>query len=257
VTSETPPPYLRSDVSARERQQIEALLGPLDDERLLRAVRDGRGRQFQRLEFLGDSVLDVVLAVHRWIEPLCAACAGDRRHAEASDRHLTEAARRAGVGEWLEWRASGERIADVVETCIAACWFSGGWRQVSPFVGTVVHPLGDDTSQALATGLVGEPGRAARRVGSSVLELASGHRTFTALPDADEGALSTARAAVHEAHAVALRAAALQDMAGVRFVRGDDDSVLSQVEDLLAGVLGRSGADAALTAAGPFVSTPH
>ena len=244
-------------MSARESQQIQALLGPIDDPVLVRAVRDGRGRDFQRLEFLGDSVLDVVLAVHRWVEPACDACAVDGRHAEASDRYLAEAARRAGVGAWLEWRASHERIADVVETCVAACWLSGRWRPTVSFVTTVVHPMGERTTDALERGLPGEPGRAARRVGSAVLELASAHGVFAALPDADEGALSTARAAVHQAQAVARRAHAIGEFGGVRFQPGDADVMLSQVEDLLAERLGTSGADAALAAAETFVSAPH
>lgn len=254
---QTPPPFLRPDIDARDRNAIEQMLGPLPDERLLRAVRDGRGREFQRLEFLGDSVLDVVLAVHRWVEPECPACRANGHHDEASDRYLGEAAQRAGVGDWLEWHASAERVADLVETCVAACWLSDRWQQVVPFVSAVVHPLHESTSRALSSGLAGEPGRAARRVGSAVLELAAGHAVFGALPEADEGVLSTARADLHQASAVARRASAPDAVAGVRFQPGDDDMMLSQVEDLVASVLGSSGADAALTVAEPFVSTPH
>ena len=68
---DTPPPYLRPSITERERAEIEATLGPITDHVALLAVRDGRGKQFQRLEFLGDSVLDVVLTVHRWAEPGC------------------------------------------------------------------------------------------------------------------------------------------------------------------------------------------
>jgi hypothetical protein len=233
-------------------------LGPISDVSLLRAVRDGRGRQFQRLEFLGDSVLDVVLAVHRWVEPQCEACARDGRHAEASDRYLAEAAQRARVGSWLEWHASHDRIADLVETCVAVCWLSDSWVRVVGFTSTVVHPMGRRTAAALAEGgVAGEPGRAARRVGSAVLELASGRQAFMTLPDADEGVLSTARAAVHEAHQVARRAIELSEVDGAPFGRGDDDMMLSQVEDLLATTLATSGADAALVLAERFVSASH
>jgi dsRNA-specific ribonuclease len=255
VTHETPPPYLRPDVNARERSQIEGLLGPVPDLSLLRAVRDGRGRQFQRLEFLGDSVLDVVLNVHRWVEPGCSVCARTQQMSEASDHHLAEVAKRARLGEWLEWRASHERIADLVETCVAACWLTGSWPQVQSFVMAVVHPMGERTLQALVSGVAGEPGPAARRVGSAVLELESGSIVYRVLPQANEGVLSTSRALRHQAVAIAARARLLGDVGGRRFESRDNDTVLSEVEDLVAATVGDSGADAGLEMARPFVST--
>ena len=254
MKSETPPPYLRSDVSDRERSQIESVLGPIPDLALLRAVRDGRGKQFQRMEFLGDSVLDVILTVHRWVEPECASCDRRAQSPEASDHHLAEAASAAGLGGWLEWQASHERIADLVETCVAACWLTGRWPQAVSFASAVVHPLGRRTLEALTVGLAGEPGRAARRVGSAVLELESGSVLYQSMPDADEGALSTSRALRHEVAAIARRARAIGVVAGRRFHAGDDDVVLSEVEDLLATTLGSSGADASLQLAQQFVS---
>jgi dsRNA-specific ribonuclease len=245
---------LRSDVSGRERTQIEALLGPIPDLVLLRAVRDGRGKQFQRLEFLGDSVLDLVLTVHRWVEPECTTCDRRAQSPEASDHHLAEAAAAAGLGRWLEWHASHERIADLVETCIAACWLTGRWPQAVQFVSGVVHPVGARTLEALTVGAAGELGRAARRVGSALLELESATVVFQSMPEADEGALSTSRALLHEAAAVARRARDLGVVAQHRFHSGDDDTVLSEVEDLLAASLGSSGADASLQLAQQFVS---
>lgn len=253
MTSDTPPPYLRADVTEVERHQIESLLGPLADDSLLRAVRDGRGLQFQRLEFLGDSALDVVLAVHGWIEPECPSCASNPALSEASDAHLTEVAQRVGLGGWLEWRASPERIADLVETCVAACWLSGRWAQVTPFVRDVIHPVASPTTQALAGGSDGAPGRAGRRMASTVLELAAAHGLYLAMPDADEGALSTARAGIHRASAIAAHARRIGEVSGRQVGSGDDDTVLSQVEDALAVVMAQSGADACLAAAAQFV----
>jgi dsRNA-specific ribonuclease len=246
---------LRPDVNARERSQIEALLGPVPDLALLRAVRDGRGRQFQRLEFLGDSVLDVVLNVHHWVEPRCSFCARAGQMSEASDHHLAEDALRAGLGEWLEWRASHERIADLVETCIAACWLTGRWPQAFHFVRAVVHPIGERTLQALVTGVAGEAGRAARRVGSAILELESAWIVYHALPEASEGVLSTSRALRHAATAVATRARLLGEVSGHRFASHDDDTVLSEVEDLVSATVGATGADRGLEMAQIFVST--
>jgi dsRNA-specific ribonuclease len=245
-------------VSDRERAQIENMLGPIPGAVLLRAVRDGRGRQFQRMEFLGDSVLDVILTVHRWVEPEFSACGRQSQSAEASDQHLGEAAVAAGLGAWLEWQASHERVADLVETCIAACWLTGRWPQAVQFVTTVVHPVGERTLESLTVGAAGEPGRAARRVGSAVLELESGNLVYHSMPEVDEGVLSTSRALLHEAAAVARRARTLGVVAGHRFHSGDDDTVLSEVEDLVSATLGASGADASLELAQQFVSPgPH
>ncbi len=205
-------------------------------------MRDGRGKQFQRLEFLGDSVLDVVLVVHEWAEPGCPACASRQASTAASDVHLAEAAHNAGLGAWLEWRASPERIADLVETCVAACWLSGRWAQAARFVAQVVHPVGEVTTKSLLTGGAGlEPGRIARRAGSALLELAAAEGVVHGFPDADEGELSTRRATIHRATAIAV----LAKEHGV-LQRGDAELVLSAVEDQVAAALAAEGADGAL-----------
>jgi dsRNA-specific ribonuclease len=257
VTSDTPPPYLRPDITDDERNLIESVLGPVTDESVLRAVRDGRGREFQRLEFVGDSVLDVILTAHQWIERDCAACAGADALPDASDHALAAAASEVGLGSWLEWQASPERIADLVETCVAACWLSGRWAQASTFVSHVVHPVGDATVAALERGATaGSPGRAARRVGSAMLELAAAWGVYLSLPDADEGTLSTRRATLHRASAVAAIARGSQGAVLIGDVRGDDVTVLSQVEDALAVVMASSGADECLRVASLFVPAP-
>jgi dsRNA-specific ribonuclease len=243
---QTPPPRLRSRVSTRERALITDAVGPLTDERLVRAVRDGRGREFQRLEFLGDSVLDLVLAAHRWVEPRCRACRDAQQ--VASDRHLAQVARAVGLGVWLEWDASDDRIADLVETCVAASWLTGRWRRAVGFASRVVHPFGDPTVQLLeAGGQSLAPGREARRVGAAVLELAAGSGLSDELPLADEGELSRRRSLLHDADQVAARARKREQTSG------DVETVLSRVEDALAAQLADAGADAALTAARPLL----
>lgn len=247
--SQTPPPYLRATVTAAERAEIEATLGPITDDDALHGVRDGRGRTFQRLEFLGDSVLDVILMVHEWAEPRCPACAQGSAAAAASDDRLAAAAGGAGLGTWLEWRASAERMADLVETCVAACWLSGRWTQAAHFVTSVVHPADGVTVAALVTGAPSlEPGKAGRRAGSAFLELAAADAVVNAYPDADEGELSERRAAIHRATAIAV----IAKQRGVTAV-SEPDVVLSAVEDQVAAVLATHGADAALQLAGQFV----
>ena len=255
MTPDTPPPYLRADITEEERRQIETVIGPVPDELALRAVRDGRGREFQRLEFVGDSVLDVILTTHQWIEPDCSACAHEAP--DASDHALAAAASAVGLGAWLEWQASPERIADLVETCVAACWLSGRWVQASTFVSYVVHPVGPATVGTLRNGsAVGLPGRAARRVGSAVLELAAAFGVYLSLPDVDEGTLSTRRATLHRASAVAVIARGPVGASLIGEVRGDDVTVLSQVEDALSAIMASSGADECLRAANEFVPAP-
>ena len=201
------------------------------------------------MEFFGDSVLDVILAVHVWAEPECLACVTREATAAASDIHLAEAARRTGLGEWLEWRASDERIADLVETCVAACWLSGRWQQAARFAAQVVHPMGEPTVRVLALGAAHlDSGRVARRAGSALLELAAGDGLVRAFPDADEGELSTRRATIHRATAIAVVA----KERGLTH-RGDPEMVLSAVEDQVAAVLATDGADAALLVAQHFV----
>jgi dsRNA-specific ribonuclease len=244
---QTPPPRLRAKVTAHERALITDAVGPLAAELLLRAVRDGRGREFQRLELLGDSVLDLLLAVHRWVVADCPACGGTSQ--VASDRHLAQAARDVGLGSWLEWDASDDRIADLVEACVAAAWLSGGWEQAVGFVSRVVHPLGVATAPVLsAGGASAAPGREARRVGAALLELAAAAGLYRQLPLADEGELSTRRARIH--HGERIAAAARASDPGLR---GDTDTVVSKVEDTLAALLASAGADQALAAARPLL----
>jgi dsRNA-specific ribonuclease len=118
-------------------------------------VRDARGRTSQRLEFLGDSALDLTLATHVAVEPDCPACPASPRRGDparlVTDRRLAERARAHGMGDWLEWEASDDRLADLVETAVAAV---------------------------------------ERRFGASVLELAAAADAYRRLPDA---ALARAR----------------------------------------------------------------
>lgn len=241
-----PPPHLRSEVNENERAAIAAAVGPLAPE-LLRPIRDGRGQQFQRLEFLGDSVMDLALAVHALIEPACSNClsvAGDVGRL-VTDHALASQATAGGFGGWLEWQASPERLADLVEAAAAAAWLQGGWSQAFEVINGVVHPLSPLTLKALATGGLaadqGSTSKALRRVGASLLELAASQLVYRAAADADEGELSRRRAELH-------RATRIAEYARDHHVgTGKDDSVLSDaVEELLAQRLLSAGADLAL-----------
>jgi hypothetical protein len=245
----TPPPELRTSITEHERAQIIDVLGQIPDGPTLLAVRDGRGKQFQRLEFVGDSVLDVMLAVHQWCEPQCRHCREPGAVVDSTDHHLAEVAMQTGLGSWLEWAASAERLADLVETCVSACWLSGGWSQALSFASRVVHPMGAETARALEGGIPGlDAGRAARRVGSAFLELGAANGLMQTLPNADEGELSQRRAEIHRASAVA---AVVSRRDGS--LRGDPETLLSHAEDQVAEALAAGGADVALQLAQQFV----
>jgi dsRNA-specific ribonuclease len=236
-------------LSRREQAQIEDAIGPITDLPLLLAVRDGRGRQFQRLEFLGDSVLDVMLATHRWVE--LGAGRGERVVGPevASDRRLAQHARKATFGQWLEWRASDERLADLIETCLAACWLSGGWPQAEAMASRVVHPIGAETLNVLVSGEAELPaGRIGRRAAAAIFELAGAHQVYSQFPQASEGELSQRRATIHRTDVIARAARQL----GEEYV-GDDETVMAAVEDVVATALSQRGADAALQVAAGFM----
>jgi len=243
-----PPPAARRTVSADERTAIEAVVGVISDADLLRALRDARGRLFQRLEFLGDSVLDLALVMHSVLEPDCPRCRASRRHGDparlATDRQLAEQARRHGLGSWLEWEVSDERLADVVEAAVAVAWLSGGWSAVVGLVSAAVHPLGDGLGPALQDGGVTAPGDPAgeRRVGAALLELAAALAAYRELPEGDEGDLSRRRAERHRTARVAEYAA----RTAVVVASGDADTVSDRVERWLAADVLAHGADAAL-----------
>ena len=94
---DTPPPRLRVDVSADERAAIVAVTGELPLP-ALRAVRDGRGLEFQRLEFLGDSVLDVLVSAHAAFDPQCPNCARAGGNVARLVTDVALAARHGAVG---------------------------------------------------------------------------------------------------------------------------------------------------------------
>jgi len=252
---ETPPPRLRVDVSAAERAAIEEVTGALPLP-ALRAVRDGRGREFQRLEFLGDSVLDVVVSVHAASDPQCPHCArsGGNVARLVTDAALAARAEEIHLGSWLEWRASTERLADLTEACIAAAWIAGGWAQAIAVVQRMVHPLGDmaaifagsfDGNFDANTVATVNPGRASRRVGAAFLELAGASSAFNSDPTADEAKLSAMRAAVHRAERVAQFAQRSRLVA----TDGEASQVSDRVEEQIAQLLWSQGADSALTLA--------
>lgn len=252
--SQTPPSRMRKDVRDDERRAIESVVGPVS-EAVERAVRDARGVDFQRLEFLGDSILDLVLSAHTIVEPGCAGCAkvsGDIGRL-VTDHELGLRAAASGLGSWLEWQASPERHADLVEACVAAAWLPARWTQAAQFISVTVHLLGDEVAATLERGgfeLDESMGsKPARRLGAAVLELSASYQAFVQHPTADEGQLSDLRAQVHRTSRVATYARLHQ------LAQGPEDSVVSNaVEAVLARKLLTDGGTAALELAGQVLA---
>jgi dsRNA-specific ribonuclease len=229
----------------------------LPDE-LARIVRDGRGEQFQRLEFLGDSVLDVVMNVHAVVEPGCRVCQSVQGDVAklVTDHRLAKLAVESGIGTWLEWDASPQRLADLVETCVAAAWLHGSWKQTTSFVSRAIHPIGEACQGALGRSadppMTATGSRAERRLGAALLELAAARAVFGEDLTADEGELSSRRAMLHRTSIVTAYA---KTTAAVSLV-GGDAAIADRVDAWLAATLLGEGADAALLAAGLVIGRP-
>ena len=224
------------------------------DDDLVRALCDARGRTFQRLEFLGDSVLDVIVSAHVVVaEGRCPVCRDDPTTARrvVSDAALARTGATMGISGWLEWDAAPERLADCVEACVAVAWRSGGWTQAIDLVTTHVHPLG---FAALPPPRPPErvDGPAVRQLGAALLELAAGFFVWSTRLQADEGELSRARAHWHRAENVAAHAGSLGvDRSGAAGV------VSNRVETMLARLVVSEGPDVALLQARRALGLPE
>ncbi len=164
----------------------------------MEALRSGRGRDFQRLEFIGDSILELVLHAHSVITgPGCPYCQG-RADRFTTDAHLGELAVEINLGDWLDWHPSEHRLADLVEACSGATYISGGWAQVVGFVAAELHPLtGGEQRMVLHGGAqvhAEAPARAREILGAAILEAAAAIAAYRRDPMGDEGDLSRIRA---------------------------------------------------------------
>ena len=184
-------------LESAQRIAVAARLGPLTPS-AMEAIRTCRGREFQRLELIGDSILEVVLHAHTVIVgPSCPLCEG-RADRFTTDAHLGELARAINLGDWLDWHPSEHRMADLVEACVGATWVSGKWPQVVAFVAAELHPLPPDERRRLLQGGAQvhpeAPARAREILGAAILEAAASTSAYRRYPEADEGELSRVKA---------------------------------------------------------------
>lgn len=184
-------------LEAVQRAAVQARLGPLTPD-AMEAIRTCRGQEFQRLELIGDSILELVLHAHSVITgPSCPHCGG-RADKFTTDAHLGELAREIDLGDWLDWSPSERRLADMVEACVGATWVSGRWPQVVSFVAAELHPLPADEQHRLLQGGAQvhpeAPARAREILGASILEAAASTAAYRTHPEVDEGGLSKIKA---------------------------------------------------------------
>lgn len=239
---------------AAQRTAVAARLGDLNP-MAMEAVRSGRGRDFQRLELIGDSILELVLHAHSVITgPGCPYCHG-RADRFTTDAHLGELAVEIALGDWLDWNPSEHRLADLVEACAGATWISGGWAQVVRFVGSELHPLPDHEQRRLLHGGAQvhpeAPARAREILGAAILEAAASTAAYRRDPVGDEGDLSRVKARMLSGEHILGRCResrwVRRALRTRRFVRDDVERELA--ENLLA-----RGMASAVTIAWPLVT---
>lgn len=190
------------------RDAVEARLGTLTEPALV-ALADGRGHTFQRLEFLGDALLELVIHAHAvLVGPNCPTCAG-RADLFTTDAHLTVVAHEYGLGSWLTWHPSEHRYADLVEACVAAAWWSRRWPGAVGFVAGNVHPLDEQQCRLLLDGGAAvnpeAPARAREILGAAILEAAATLNAFLGHPEGNEGDLSRLKARLLSTEHVMMR----------------------------------------------------
>ena len=247
-------PRDRSVADRRRRSAVTLRFGALDPASL-GALADGRGRDFQRLELMGDSVLEVVLHAHSVLAgPSCPVCAG-RADLFTTNAHLQLLARQAGLGDWLDWHPSSSRLGDLVEACTGAMFVSGRWPRVVRFVDEELHPIPPDERRRILHGGAqahpDAPVRCREILGAAILEAAASTSAYLRHPELDEGQLSRIKARMLSGEHILGRC---RDSRWVRrrlrtrhFVRDDVERLLA--EDLLA-----RGLASAVSIAWPLVT---
>lgn len=185
-----PPVDLRRTASREDARALEELCGITFALADLPSLLDPRGLRFQRLEWLGDAILDALLAQHRRSRPSC--CAGGPLEQLCSDEALARRAVDAGLSAALDWEPSPGRQADLVEALIGAAWLAAP-RDALRVAEVLVHRglTLDAVAEATDGGCAGLRDDAA--LGSAVLEAAASTSLLVSQPSADEGQLSTVR----------------------------------------------------------------
>jgi dsRNA-specific ribonuclease len=158
------------------------------------ALRDARGQHFQRLEFLGDAVLNLIAQRHLslWrIHGTTPRCCQPRRFS-TTDSALAAIGRKDPFKAIPDWAVSPARSADLIEASVAAAYLSHGWQGAIRLAELHVHPKTIDPPR------IRDPITGHRvdvlHLGAQVLSTFYAISVFTDNPTVDEGALSELRA---------------------------------------------------------------
>jgi hypothetical protein len=222
---------------------------------VLAALAAARGRDFQRLELVGDSLLEVVVHAHTVLTgPSCPLCRG-RADLFTTNAHLQQIAQQTGIGDWLDWQPSRTRRGDLVEACAGGAYVSGRWPQLVWFVARQVHPLAEDEQRRILHGgsqpHPDAPVRAREILGAAILEAAASTAAFARHPEADVGQLARLRARMLSGEHVMARC---RDSRWVRRRLRTRHVVRDDVERMLADELLARGVGAAVSLAWPLTT---
>jgi len=265
---------------------LDELIGPGHAQRShLSAIARFAGTTFNRLEFLGDTVLEQVL-----LEPMLqshGATAGsvqDALTACTSDAALTATAARLGIDRLLPDDVPASRAADAVEALAGACFVHRGWPAVERFAEVAglavaarglearlepyLEPPGNATESAIEAALgvrLADPRWASHALfdderqamlamaGSHVFEVAAVHFVYLADSRANSYELSQTLGRVRRRDNVLHRI----DASPLAAVIADTSDRYDAARALLGAVLVDTGRIAALTAAQLFLPDPH
>lgn len=258
--------------------QLDRALGmALGREDLVRALIDPRGHLFQRLEYVGDSLLDAVVVselvrLEPWDEPSLALVNGEQQ-AMVSDHALGRVAARRGLPRVRTFQASKHRLADRIEACIGAIWADRGLADAASAAYDLVvrtaldglpriegvpraepaaryeaasRSLGHEPVDLAWFGAAAAGGPARRRlavVGDSVIEAAMSTAQYVDAPEATEAQMSEERRAATSNTTLAVRA---RDLHLER--RGDDRSDRRAMADEVQALVGAAAMDGGLRA---------
>jgi len=276
----------RDDVEgdlAADVAHLDAALGvALHDQSYVRALIDPSGHVFQRLEYVGDALLDAVLLqqlvlLEPWSEPSLAAVNGEQQ-ALVSDHALGRVAARRGLPEVRTFTVSHQRLADRIEAAIGAAWADSGLDAAEEVASRlVVTPglvdlprvagipdsvVGDDRFELAARvcghdpvtvawyAAAAHPGPPRRRlavVGNAVLETACATAQYVEDPLTTEAQMSEERRIATSNAVLAGRARELGLVAPDDF--GDRRAVADEVQALVGAVTLDAGTAAGLEVA--------
>lgn len=265
-------------LAADDVAQLDRSLGlRLGREDLVLALIDPRGHLFQRLEYVGDSILDAVVVselvrLEPWDEPSLALINGEQQ-AMVSDHALGRVAARRGLPRVRTFQASRHRLADRIEACIGAIWADRGLVDAAAAAYDLVVRAAldglprreevpaaeraeryENAARALghepvdlawfgAAAAGGPPRRRLAVVGDSVIEAAMSTAQYVEEPEASEAVLSEERRAVTSNATLAVRA---HDLHLER--RGDDRSDRRAMADEVQALVGAATMDGGLRA---------